>query len=277
MNLRQRIALKRQEAGQDNSQTTPVVEHIHQEQQDPDAIVLLISQIEVKGLGRRTFENLDTLAEDIKAKGQLQAIVVKQIEPNRYSLIAGERRFRAIIDVLKQDTILARVRRVEESDADIRFVQLSENAQRDDYLPLELANELADLKEQTGLTIEDIGKRIGKSKGFVSKFISLANAPDEVKQAIADGHVSATAWFNNKETVSSQLTTPAKNQPPQTKVRAATLTITLDAARDIAVILQKLAIVKELTEIDVDLSGKVTKKQVQAILGTRANEIASAL
>ena len=277
MDLKQRIALKRQGAQQDSSQLTPVVEHIHQEQQDPDAIVLLISQIEVKGQGRRTFENLDTLAEDIKAKGQLQAVVVKQIEPNRYSLIAGERRFRAIKDVLKQETILARVRRVEESDADIRFVQLSENAQRDDYLPLELANELADLKEQTGLTIEDIGKRIGKSKGFVSKFISLVNAPDEVKQAIADGHVSSTAWFNNKETVSNQLTKSAKNQPPQTKVRTATLTITLDAARDIAVILQKLAIDKELTEIDVDLSGKVTKKQLQAILGTRANEIASTL
>lgn len=277
MDLRQRIALKRQGAQQDSSQLTPVVEQIHQEQQDPDAMVLLISQIEVKGQGRRTFENLDTLAEDIKAKGQLQAIVVKQIEPNRYSLIAGERRFRAIKDVLKQDTILARVRRVEESDADIRFVQLSENAQRDDYLPLELASELADLKQQTGLTIEDIGKRIGKSKGFVSKFISLVNAPEEVKQAIADGHVSATAWFNNKETVTSQLKTPALNQPPQVKIRTATLTITLDAARDIAVILQKLAVDKGLAEIDVDLSGKVTKKQLQAILGTRANEIVSAL
>ncbi len=144
-------------------------------------------------------------------------------------------------------------------------------------MPLELAHELADLKEQTGLTIEEIGRRIGKSKGFVSKFISLTNAPDDVKQAIYDGHVTATAWFNNKELVTSQLTEPVKNKPPQVKIRTATLSITLDAAKDIARILQQLANAKGLAEIDVELSGKVTKKQLQAILITRANEIANAL
>ena len=156
-------------------------------------------------------------------------------------------------------------------------MQLSENAQRDDYLPLELANELADLKVQTGLTIEEIGKRIGKSKGFVSKFISLTNAPDEVKQAIEGGHVTATAWFNNKDLVTSQLQEPVKNQPPKAKVRTATLSITMDAAKDIAKILQKLAVDNGLVEIDTNLTGKVTKKQLQAILVTRANEIAKAL
>lgn len=269
--------MKRQQAEQDVIQSPTIVKHIHQEQQDPDAFVLSVSQIEVKQQGRRTFENLDELAEDIRSKGQLQPIVVKQIGPNRYRLIAGERRYRAISAILKQDTILARVRRVDESDADIRFVQLSENAQRDDYLPLELAHELADLKAQTGLTLEEIGQRIGKTKGFVSKFINLATAPDEVKQAIEAGHLTATAWFNNKAMVASQLKQPAKNQPPQAKVRTATLSITLDVAKDIAMILQKLAVDKELATIDADLSGKVTKKQLQAILLTRANEIAKAL
>ena len=277
MNLKQRIADKRQQAEQGVIQPSPVVGHVHQEQQDTDAFVLLVSQIEVKQQGRRSFENLDSLSEDIKAKGQIQPIVVKQIDNNRYLLIAGERRYRAIKDILKQETILARVRRLDESGADLRFLQLSENTQRDDYLPLELAYELADLKEQTGLTIEVIGKRIGKSKGFVSKFISLINAPDDVKQAIHDGHVTATAWFNNKELVTSQLTEPVKNKPPQVKIRTATLSITLDAAKDIARILQQLANEKGLAEIDVELSGKVTKKQLQAILITRANEIASAL
>jgi len=69
--------LHRQQAGQDVIQSPTIVKHIHQEQQDPDAFVLSVSQIEVKQQGRRTFENLDALAEDISSKGQLQPIVVK--------------------------------------------------------------------------------------------------------------------------------------------------------------------------------------------------------
>jgi ParB/RepB/Spo0J family partition protein len=276
MNLKQRIADKRQQAEQGDIQSAQVV-NIQQEQQDTDAVILSVSQIEVKKQGRHTFLSIEELALDIKSNQQLQPVVVKQIDNNRYRLIAGERRYRAINDVLKQDTILARIRRVDESDTDVRFVQLSENTQRDDYLPLELANELADLKQQTGLTIADIGQRIGKSKGFVSKFISLANASDEIKQAIEEGHLTATAWFNNKDLVTSQLQEPVKNTPPKAKVRAATLSITMDSAKDIARILQKLAVDKGLAEIDTNLTGKVTKKQLQAILVTRANEIAKAL
>ena len=63
MNLKQRIADKRQQAEQGVIQSTQVVDRLQQEQQDPDAVVLLVSQIEVKKQGRRTFENLDTLAE----------------------------------------------------------------------------------------------------------------------------------------------------------------------------------------------------------------------
>ena len=270
MNLKQRIAIKRQQAEQG-------ADHSQQIQPDPDAVVIPVSQIELKKQGRRTFNNLDVLAEDIKQNGQLQPILVKQIDTRRYQLISGERRYRAISEILKQSTMLARIRSADESDTDIRFVQISENAQRDDYLPLELAYELADLKRQSGFTIEEIGKRIGKSKGFVSKFISLANAPEEIKQAIERGELTATNWFNNKSLITEQINQPVKNLPPKTKARTATLSITMDAAKDLAKILQQLAADKGLAQIDVELSGKVTKKQLQAILVTRANEIAQSL
>ena len=179
---------------------------------------------------------------------------------------------------MKQDTIRATIRRVEESEAETRFVQISENTQREDYLPLELAAELADIKNETGFTIEQIASRIGKSKGFVSKYINLLNAPEEVKQAINNCEVSASAWFNNKDQVTQQLKDGRSDSiPPKTKKRNASLPVSMDIALDFARILQTLSKQKGLADIDVDLSGSVTKKQLQAILSSRTNEVLESL
>jgi ParB/RepB/Spo0J family partition protein len=283
MDLKEEIARKRAEANRtatDEGNRSPdqTIELIVQDQYDPDAVLLLVSQIEVKAQGRTTFKELEELAADIKSVGQLQPIVVKQIDAQRYRLVAGERRYRAISQILKQDMIRATIRRVVESEADTRFVQISENTQRDDYLPLELAAELADIKKETGLTIEQIASRIGKSKGFVSKYINLLNAPDDIKQAIESGDVSATAWFNNKAMVSQQIKDePSGPVPPKVTKRQATLPVSIDIALDFARILQTLSKQKGLADIDVDLSGAVTKKQLQAILTSRTNEILESL
>jgi ParB/RepB/Spo0J family partition protein len=283
MDLKEEIARKRAEANRtatDEGNRSPdqTIELIVQDQYDPDAVLLLVSQIEVKAQGRTTFKELEELAADIKSVGQLQPIVVKQIDAQRYRLVAGERRYRAISQILKQDMIRATIRRVVESEADTRFVQISENTQRDDYLPLELAAELADIKKETGLTIEQIASRIGKSKGFVSKYINLLNAPDDIKQAIESGAVSATAWFNNKAMVAQQIKDePSGPVPPKVTKRQATLPVSIDIALDFARILQTLSKQKGLADIDVDLSGAVTKKQLQAILTSRTNEILESL
>lgn len=283
MDLKEEIARKRAEANstvndENNNPSAQIIDFIPQDQQDPDAVVLMVNQIEVKAQGRTTFKELEELAADIKAVGQLQPIVVKQIDAHRYCLVAGERRYRAISQILKQDSIRATIRRVDESETGTRFVQISENTQRDDYLPLELAAELAYLKAETGFTIEQIASRIGKSKGFVSKYINLLNAPDEVKQAIQSGDVSATAWFNNKEQVSQRLKdVQSGSLPPKVKNRNATLPVSIDTAMDVARILQTLSKQKGLADIDVDLSSSVTKKQLQAILTSRTNEVLESL
>jgi ParB/RepB/Spo0J family partition protein len=155
MDLKEEIARKRAQAtnvtthAQTTQHTARIDDLIQQDQHDPDAVVLMVDQIEVKAQGRKTFDDLEALALDIKCVGQLQPVIVKQIDHNRYRLVAGERRYRAIKQILKQDTIRATIRRADESETDIRFVQISENAQREDYLPLELASELADLKNET--------------------------------------------------------------------------------------------------------------------------------
>jgi ParB/RepB/Spo0J family partition protein len=281
MDLKEEIARKRAQANSvdENKNTSArIIDFVSQAQQDPDAVILMVNQIDVKAQGRKTFDDLEALASDIQAAGQLQPVVVKQIDAHRYRLVAGERRYRAITQILKQDTIRATIRKVDESEMDTRFVQLSENTQRDDYLPLELAEELADIKYGSGLTNEQIGSRIGKSKGFVSKYISLLNVPEDVKQAINSGEVTATAWFNNKEQVTQQLNDGQSGSiPPKANKRNATLSISIDVALDIARILQTLSRQKGLADIDVDLSGSVTKKQLQAILSSRTNEVLESL
>jgi len=283
MDLKDEIARKRARANgadvdESKNPSARIIDFIPQDQHDPDALVLMVNQIEVKEQGRKTFDDLEELASDIKIVGQLQPIVVKQIDADRYRLVAGERRYRAIKHILKAETIRATIRRVDESETEIRFVQISENAQRDDYLPLEIATELAYLKKETGFTIDVIASRIGKSKGFVSKYINLLDAPVEVIEAIRKGEIAATAWFNNKELVLQQLKKPLSSSvPPKSNKRISTISVSLDAAQDIAKILQRLAQKNGLANIDVDLSGSVTKKQLQAILTSRANEVLESL
>lgn len=263
-----------------------------QDLQDPDGVIILVDNITVKKQGRTSFDELEELAEDIKNKGQIQPVVVKQVNAFSYELISGERRYRAIKDVLKQESIRATIRRVEDSDIEKRFVQLSENTQRKDYRPLDLAQELADIKAVSDLSMKEIGQQIGKSEGFVSKFVGLANASDEVKQAIGNGFLSASVWFNDKKGVEQQLATPQlsditdevpdlknpeKKQPPVVSTRVATVSIQMDCAKDIALILQKVAVDNNLALIDADLSGNVTKKQLQAIINTRAKDILDVL
>jgi len=283
MDLKEEIARKRAQAistnnDESNNPSAQIIDFIPQDQQDPDALVLMVNQIEVKEQGRKTFDDLEELALDIKAVGQLQPVVVKPIDGHRYLLVAGERRYRAISQILKQDTIRATIRNADETDLDIRFVQISENTQRDDYLPLELAEELADIKYAAGFTVEQIASRIGKSKGFVSKYISLLNAPEDVKQAIKRGEIPATAWFNNKDQVAQQLKNiQPSSLPPKVKNRNVTMSISMDVALDFARLLQTLSKQKGLADIDVDLSGSVTKKQLQAILTSRTSEVLDSL
>jgi ParB family chromosome partitioning protein len=281
MELKERIAQKRnqiEEAGPESGSHADLIEPpIEHDQQDPDAVILLVSSIVLKKQGRATFENLDELAADIKENGQIQPIVVKPINASKYQLIIGERRYRVIKELLKQKTILARLRHRDETPTDTRFFQLSENIQRDDYLPLELAAELADLKTETGFSDETIAQRIGKSRGYVSKFMRLGRAPDDIKRAIKEGVITAAEWFDHGKTLDMTTQGTDRQQAVQGRGRTPMVSITLDSAQSLALILQRLAESQSLSLIDANLKNKATKKQLQAILNSRATEILGAL
>ena len=141
---------------------------------------------------RQSFQEdaLLALAESIRARGLLQPILVRPLPDGRYELIAGERRWRAA-RIAELETIPALVRR--HDDAGSLEIALIENMAREDLNPIEQARACAALVEELGLTREDVGLRVGRSRVSVSNLIRLLDLPDEALElvergALTEGH-----------------------------------------------------------------------------------------
>jgi ParB family chromosome partitioning protein len=141
---------------------------------------------------RRTFdeEALVALAESIKVRGVLQPVLVRPLAGGTYELIAGERRWRAA-QLAALATVPAIVRH--HDDATSLEVALIENMAREDLSPIEEARACAALVEELGLTREEVGLRVGRSRVAVSNLIRLLDLPDEVvalveRRELSEGH-----------------------------------------------------------------------------------------
>ncbi len=138
---------------------------------------------------RRTFaeDTLVALAESIRARGMLQPVLVRPLAGGRYELIAGERRWRAA-RAAELDTIPAVVRR--QDDAASLEIALIENMAREDLNPVEEARACAALVEELGLTREEVGLRVGRSRVAISNLIRLLDLPDEALELIECGELT---------------------------------------------------------------------------------------
>jgi ParB family chromosome partitioning protein len=138
---------------------------------------------------RTTFDEpgLIALAESIKLRGVLQPILVRPLAGGRYELIAGERRWRAA-ELAGRDSIPAMVRY--HDDAASLEVALIENMAREDLNPAEEARACAALVEELGLTREEVGLRVGRSRSAVSNLIRLLDLPDEALALIEQGYLT---------------------------------------------------------------------------------------
>ena len=138
---------------------------------------------------RRSFDEdtLLALAESIKARGVLQPVLVRPIVGGRYELIAGERRWRAA-GIAELNMIPAVVRR--HDDAGSLEMALIENMAREDLNPVEEARACAALVEELGLTREEVGVRVGRSRVAVSNLIRLLDLPDEALELIESGELT---------------------------------------------------------------------------------------
>ena len=132
-------------------------------------------------------EALTALAESIRSRGLLQPIVVRPLAGGRYELIAGERRLRAS-SMAGLEQIPALVRPTEESER--LELALMENVAREDLNPIEEARACATLVEDLGVTKEELGRRIGKSRAAVSNLVRLLALPDEVLAMIEAGELT---------------------------------------------------------------------------------------
>ena len=138
---------------------------------------------------RRAFdeEALKELAASIKAVGVIQPIIVKA-EGDRYTIIAGERRYRAS-RMAELDEIPAIVRDWDEQKR--LEAALIENLQRDDLNPVEEAMGVRRLMDEAGLTQEKAAERLGKSHPAIANLLRLLTLPESVLALLKEGKLSA--------------------------------------------------------------------------------------
>ena len=132
-------------------------------------------------------EGLVALGESLKERGVLQPVLVRPLPRGTYELIAGERRWRAA-QLAGLATIPAMVR--PDDDAASLELALIENMAREDLNPLEEARACAALVEELGLTRDEVGRRVGRSRVAVSNLLRLLDLPDEALALIEDGSLS---------------------------------------------------------------------------------------
>jgi ParB family chromosome partitioning protein len=138
---------------------------------------------------RRSFDEgkLGELAESIRARGVLQPIVVTPLSGGRFELVAGERRLRAA-RMAELESIPAVVR--DTDDWERLDLALAENMARQDLNAIEEARACAMLVDDLGLTKEEVGRRVGRSRVAISNLIRLLDLPEETVELIEHGQLS---------------------------------------------------------------------------------------
>jgi ParB family chromosome partitioning protein len=131
---------------------------------------------------------LEELAASIREHGLIQPLVVAEEEEGRYTLIAGERRWRAAHRAgLAEVPVLVK----EATPQAMLELALIENIQRADLNPLEEASAYRQLIEGFGLTHAAVAQRVGKSRPAVTNTVRLLELPPKVQAAVVEGELSS--------------------------------------------------------------------------------------
>lgn len=133
-------------------------------------------------------QELEELAASIREVGLLQPVVVREVEHERFELIAGERRLRAArLAGLSHLPVIVR----ETTDANVLKEALIENIHRVQLNPLEEAAAYQQLLDDFGVTQEELARRLGKSRPTLSNALRLLSLPPAVQRRVAAGVLSA--------------------------------------------------------------------------------------
>jgi ParB family transcriptional regulator, chromosome partitioning protein len=138
---------------------------------------------------RTSFDDAELrgLADSVRTRGMLQPVLVRPLAGGRYELVAGERRLRAA-KLAGLERVPAIVRSTQESER--LELALIENMAREDLNPVDAARACAALVDELGLTKEEIGRRLGRSRASVSNMVRLLELPDEVLAMLDSGELS---------------------------------------------------------------------------------------
>ena len=138
---------------------------------------------------RRNFdeEALVELATSISQLGVIQPITLKRRDDGKYTIISGERRWRAS-QKAGLERLPAYIREVD--DEDLHAMALVENIQRENLNAIEIALGMQRLVEECGLTQEAMAEKVGKKRSTVSNYMRLLSLPSEMQLALKEGLIS---------------------------------------------------------------------------------------
>ena len=129
---------------------------------------------------------LQELAESIREQGVMQPLLVRMVEPGKYEIIAGERRFRAAsLAGLSEVPVLVSGA----NDQAAAAMALIENMQREDLNPLEESRGLARLIAEFGFTHEQAAKAVGKSRSAITNLLRLSQLAKTVQAMLLAGDI----------------------------------------------------------------------------------------
>lgn len=132
---------------------------------------------------------MEELTESIRQQGIVQPVVVTPATGENYTIVAGERRWRAAQRAGLEEVPVI----VKSVDNDRQLLELAlvENLQRADLNAIEEAEAFSSLQQAFGLSQEEIGVQVGRSRAAISNALRLLGLPDEVQDMMRDGRLTA--------------------------------------------------------------------------------------
>jgi ParB family chromosome partitioning protein len=131
---------------------------------------------------------LETLTTSVGEVGVLQPVLLREVAPDQYELIAGERRWRAA-QKAGLTSIPALVRTADTNES--LEQALVENLHRENLNPLEEAAAYQQLLDEFGLKQDEVARRVGKSRSTIANTVRLLQLPPVVQRLVAEGRLSA--------------------------------------------------------------------------------------
>lgn len=171
---------------------------IHQPTTSPDAAANADRLVSIEKIQpnpdqpRRVFDQdeLSDLAASIQEKGVIQPLILRNVagEPDRYEIVAGERRWRAA-QIARLHEVPALIR--DYSDSETLEIAIIENVQRADLNAIEEAAGYRELMDRFGHTQEKLAEALGKSRPHIANLLRLLSLPDNVQNMLQDGRLTA--------------------------------------------------------------------------------------